>query len=269
MSLKDLKLTKEQIIKLQQLLAEEIKDESQQERKELSNDDFIANALDKVQVYVQAGKPDAFVQLKEPLLYKFEITSNGVATGSSESDKFQRADAKEIARWKSDNVINLDCISDEHREQLSQIQTDESTGETYMLVPIDINILIDDNEITPDASTKRITEHDAYNATGAGHTIYMHPEQEEHQAGLDRNTQAKHASPAPPEEQANYDYHMHTFEVPRLSFPFELKFDTDNDRLVGGKVDKSGESSGNSDHDEDLEVGVATKLQDVLEDLEE
>lgn len=266
MSLKDLNLTKEQMIKLQQLLAQEIEDESQQERNELSNDDFIANALDKVQVYVEAGKPEAFVQLKEPLLYKFKITSNGVATGSSESDKFQRADAKEIARWKSDHVINLDCISDEDYEQLSQIQTDESTGETYMLVPIDINILIDDTEITPDTSTKRITENDAYNATGAGHTIYMHPEQEGHQTGLDRNPQAKHACTAPPEEQTNYDYHMHTFEVPKLSFPFELKFGIDTDRLVGGNVDKSAEDSGKSDHDDDL--GVATELQDVLEDLE-
>ncbi|EDV49268.1 uncharacterized protein LOC6553661 [Drosophila erecta] len=259
MSLRDLNLTKEQMLKLQQLLAEEIKDESQQDQKEPSKERGIAKALDNVQVYVEAGKTEAFVQLKQPKLHKFEITSNAVASGASESNTFQRADAKEIDRWKSDNVIKFDCISDEYREQLGQIQTDESTGETYMLVPMDINILIDQTELTPEASTKRITEEEAYKlAEEAGHTIYMHHKHEGHpcklpQAGLNLNPQAN---------QANYDYHVHTFEVPRLSFPFELKFGPDEE---AGKVLKSDEVPEDPDHDADVEVRAATKLQDLKE----
>ncbi|XP_043655114.1 uncharacterized protein LOC122621344 [Drosophila teissieri] len=265
MSLRDLNLTKEQMLKLQQILAEEIKDESQQDQKELSKERNIAKALDNVQVYVEAGKPEAFVQLEQPLLHKFDITPNGVATGSSESNMFKRADAKEIDRWKSDNVLKLDCISDEDREQLGHIQTDESTGETFMLVPMEINVLIDEADITPDASTKRITEQDAYKKAKAGHTLYMHHE-DEHPCkspqanGLDQNPQAQQTSPAAAENQANYDYHVHTFEVPRLSFPFELKFDSGEKKCEGGKVAKSGEVSGNPDHDANP---ASAKHQDV------
>ncbi|EDW97201.1 uncharacterized protein LOC6536920 [Drosophila yakuba] len=258
MSLKELNLTKKQMLKLQQILAEEIKDESQQDQRDLSKERNIAKALDNVQVYVEAGKPEAFVQLDKPLLHKFEITPNGVATGSSESNMFKRADAKEIDRWKSDNVMKLDCISDEDREQLGQIQTDEITGETYMLVPMDINILIDEADITPDASTKRISEQEAYQKAKAGHTLYMTHQNKGH--GLDQNPQAKQTSPAPPENQANYDYHVHTFEVPRLSFPFELKFEPDEEKLEGDKVVKPGEVQGNPDHDANL---VSSMHQDV------
>jgi len=293
LTLKDLNLTKDQIQKLQQMLKEESKDAPQQDSKEPSPKDddpqpspskgeAIAQALGNVQVYVEAGKPEAFVQLKQPLLHKFEVTPQGVATGCPESDKFNRADSEEIARWQTDKAINLDLVTRKDAEQFGKIQTDDRTGETYMIVPMDINILVDKTTLTPDVATKTISEYDAYKEeTGPGQTFYLYHELEGHpcklpQAALDQNPHTSQVDPVPPENRIDWDYHMHDFEVPPLSFPFELSFDPDMDRLVGGETEteidieenRTDEDSESPDQDMQLVAEDINDLEEFLEDME-
>ncbi|XP_017013023.2 uncharacterized protein [Drosophila takahashii] len=283
LSLKDLNLTKEQMEKLQQLLKEQIKEDQHQDDrdskdpKEPSMGEAIAKALENIQVYVEAGKTKAFVQLKPPQLHTFEVTPQGVATGSSEADKFNRAEGTEIARWQRERSVKLDLISSKEAEQFGKIQTDERTGETYMLVPMEINVLVDGKTLTPEVATKMIGEQDAYKEETAGHTFYLYHQLEGHpcklpQAALDQNPQASQVEPVPPENQVNWDYHLHNFEVPRLIFPFELKFgpdsESDSDRLAGGETE-TGKKTTEEDEDSELQLADFEDLQELLEDLEE
>ncbi|XP_016948421.1 uncharacterized protein LOC108023442 [Drosophila biarmipes] len=283
LTLRDLNLTKDQIQKLQQMLKEESRDDSKESsakdepQPSPSKGEAIAQALGNVQVYVEVGRPEAFVQLKQPLLHKFEVTPKGVATGCSESDKFNRADSGEIARWQTDKVINLDLVSRKDAEQFGKIQTDARTGETYMIVPMDINILVDKTTLTPDEATKTISEYDAYKEeTGPGRTFYLYHELEGHpcklpQAALDQNPHTSQVEPVPPENRVDWDYHMHDFEVPPLSFPFELSFDPDMDRLEGGEAETEmdmEQDSENPDQHMALAPEDINELEEFLEDME-
>ncbi|XP_016979941.1 transcription factor SPT20 homolog [Drosophila rhopaloa] len=319
MSLKDLNLTEEQILETQQLLKDGDKEEEQQpDCEESLKGEAIAKALGDIQVYVELGNEEGFLQIRPPQLHKFRVTSRGVDSGGSQSNMFDRADPKEIARWDLKKVHHLDLISSKDAEEFGKIQTDEVTGEVYMKVPLTLNILVDDTKMTPDLATKRITEEDAYKEeTGPGHTIYMYHELKGHprklpQAALDQqkllqqvskdnqdgqddqdkqdnqdsqdnqeiqdnqdsqdiqnypdtqnnqDNQENQDNPdnqdnqdnqarqdnhdyqdnqdeplEPPENKVDWVYHLHSFEIPRLSFPFELSFDPELVRLMGGET---------------------------------
>ncbi|XP_017112736.1 uncharacterized protein LOC108136226 [Drosophila elegans] len=259
----DLNPMNEQIPAQQELLKDEDKQEDDHLRcKEAMRGEAIAKALGDVQIYVELGEEEAFVQMKPPQLHKFRVTPNGVDSGSSESNKFDRADPTDIARWDLKRELKLDLISSQWAEQIGKLQTDEVTGEVYMIVPIDINILVDQSKMTPDLATKSITEEDAYKEeTGPGHTFYLYHDLDEHpgqlpKTALDQQNQvdsqdgqnspdikvSQDKEEQQPAYKANWNYHLHEFEVPKLSFPFELSLNPELVRLLGGRTENQTET---------------------------
>ncbi|KAI8036082.1 hypothetical protein M5D96_011176 [Drosophila gunungcola] len=312
MSLIDLNPTEEQIPELQEPLKDEDKQEDDHLHcKEAMKGEAIAKALGDVQIYVELGEEEAFVQMKPPQLHKFRVTRNGVNSGSSESYKFDRADPKDIARWDLKKELKLDLISSQVAEQFGKLQTDDVTGEVYMMVPIDINILVDQSKMTPDLATQSITEEDAYKEeTGPGHTFYLYHDLDGHprklpKAALDQQNQmdsqdgqnspdvkvSQDKEEPQPAYKVNWNYHLHEFEVPKLSFPFELSLEPELVSLLGGRTENQTETEEvpmdseemPTDSEESLtDSGVSTEedesenpfleeidyLQDLIEDME-
>ncbi|XP_030380738.1 uncharacterized protein LOC115628699 [Scaptodrosophila lebanonensis] len=128
---------------------------------------LLADTFGKVNFYLQNGVDHGYLKLNGPGLYKFEWQR--AANGEEESLQAEE-DEHVLVNSESDEaegrVKMIDLIALKGIENIGQIEHDPTTGEVYMLVPIEIDLVLDtpgqheaekneedDGEITESATT--------------------------------------------------------------------------------------------------------------------
>ncbi|EDW75031.1 uncharacterized protein Dwil_GK19957 [Drosophila willistoni] len=106
---------------------------------------FVADAFSDVKLYLQTGRDEsAFVELGPTNIHKFQLPPSGckeVETGFNPQEKTA------VDEWQTDAVnmgemVEIDLIQGQEEQSLGHIQRDENTGEMYMLVPVEIDMLV-------------------------------------------------------------------------------------------------------------------------------
>ncbi|XP_068159427.1 uncharacterized protein [Drosophila tropicalis] len=106
---------------------------------------FVADAFSEVKIYLQTGRDEsAFVELGPTNIHKFQLPPSGcqeVETG------FNPEDRTAVDEWYTDAVnvnemVEINLVEEQDEQCLGQIQRDEETGEMYMLVPVEIDMLV-------------------------------------------------------------------------------------------------------------------------------
>lgn len=292
---------------------------------------IIADAFGEVKIFVEAGRNDAFVQLKKPQLHRFQLPDQEhQAASPAELDGIERAEAHEIDKWGKNEVLEVDLVKAKDLEQFGKLQRDVKTGEKYILLPVDIEFLIDPDNMTPESATEYLSSYDRYKEVLLSrsedksmdvHTIHIqnlegdkpkvvHEHEHEHEQGSNKELDRKEldrkeldkkelnkqelqkeelldnrpkVTPSEEtlresEDQLNWEYHMHEFQVPKFSFPFELKIGTSLDRMLAGEEPlcredldletTEAEAVEDTDDDDDLDVTMTLREFEFLDNEE-
>lgn len=287
---------------------------------------IIADAFGEVKIFVEAGRNDAFVQLKKPQLHRFQLPEQEQQQEqhhptSHELEGFERAEDHEIDKWGKNEVLEVDLVKAKDLEQFGKMQRDVKTGEKYILLPVDIEFLIDPDNMTPESATEYLSSYDRYKEVLLSrsedksmdvHTIHIQNLQGDkpkvvHEQGnreLDRkeldqeeldheeldkqeprkeellenqpNVTPSEETLRESEDQLNWEYHMHEFQVPKFSFPFELNIGTSLDRMLAGEeplcqedldLEATAEAVEDTD-DDDLDVSMTLREFEFLDNEE-
>ncbi|XP_017034719.1 uncharacterized protein [Drosophila kikkawai] len=181
------------------------KQQPEADQKQRHRDRVIAEALDKIKVYVENGQEEAFIQIKPPQLTSFQMQA--IDKNPLDGQDLMECDGVEasaVDRWNSNEVLELDLIKPEDREHLGKTLTDELTGENYMLLPMDIDILINSDILTTPCVVKEHIE-DEQEEKANWHSFQLQP------AEGDQHSQ-----------EPGSQYCRHEFKVPKLNLNFKL-----------------------------------------------
>ncbi|XP_017067323.1 uncharacterized protein LOC108105340 [Drosophila eugracilis] len=298
--LKDLNLTKEQMEKLQEQLKDVLKDGVEPDWRMAA----LFSSIDSVRLFVEADKPETYVQFKDPKLHKFMVVRNGDAMGCSDCERFDRENRKDLARWDVDKVYEVNLVKESDAEQFGKFQIDETTGECYMMLPIDISLLIRGVSLSSEKSTalkrepgpgptfylydlddqpEKVADLDDHSLDPSQEALDDHPQevgsqeasdehpQEGSQKDLDQKAninqdESVDDEPVEPEEQFYWEFASHVFEMPKTCFPFEVSFDSEGDRMSGGADDLEAQELPTDDDLENTD-GYLSEAVQVMDDL--
>ncbi|XP_017106486.2 uncharacterized protein [Drosophila bipectinata] len=244
---------------------------------------YLADTFGGAKIYVEAGRDEAYVQLKEPQLHRFKLSeqTHNPPPGYDE-DAFQPAEAQDIERWGQAEVLKVDLVEKKDEEQFGKMQRDATTGEKYILLPINVEFLIDPANMSLEtakeylnscAQFKEILLSPEEDHQMTRHTVHITniPLEPEQAPGMDGESgeepQVSKKEPVDNQseetlrgsEDGNYwDFHMHQYYVPRFNIPFELNFATAEEMSRAGQV-----AGGDTDRKTPAEPVVDTNESDV------
>ncbi|XP_041447837.1 uncharacterized protein LOC121403871 isoform X1 [Drosophila obscura] len=124
-------------------MADRLKDQaaSQQPDDEPTEEQLIADAYANVKVLVEAGDQAGYLQIQPTEVHRFMLASYDDVL----VEKYTEAKPQELSKWETATALAplLNRIEPQDEQQLGKIQLDPVTGKRYMLVPIEVNVLVD------------------------------------------------------------------------------------------------------------------------------
>ncbi|XP_020808607.1 uncharacterized protein LOC110184414 [Drosophila serrata] len=195
--------------------------ESEAIKQQNEMDQVMAGALGNIKVFLEPGIKDAFIQIEPLKVTSFQLPE------PSDKDPLATQDLMEcnvvepttVDRWNNNKVVCVNHIKPEDMELLGKTQTDELTGEQYMLLPIDIDILLDPDNLPTPLMVQQNLENLCI-GEDKGITIQLDP-------------------PELQGREADIQYAKHKFTIPKLNFNFNIILDSESDETKDLQLDKA------------------------------
>ncbi|XP_023166640.2 uncharacterized protein LOC111596593 [Drosophila hydei] len=102
---------------------------------------LVADTFGKVQMYLKSDTKRGYVKLNAPGLYSFQMPEH--PHGDPESITHNEDDdSKLIDSWTNESMEEINLIKKDDEALLGSIQRDEVTGEIYILMPLEMDVLL-------------------------------------------------------------------------------------------------------------------------------
>ncbi|XP_064536948.1 uncharacterized protein LOC135427387 [Drosophila montana] len=180
---------------------------------------LVADTFSKVEMYLQSDTKRGYVKLNAPGLYSFQMPDH--PDGDRESTTHNEDDDSTLTdSWTKESLDEINLINEDDEAQLGVIQRDEETGEMYILMPLEVDVLLHPGSSVMSEQPSSLTIVDS-STTIAGMSV--EDEEDASQTTLTENPRplnVLHADQA--DREILCEHEVCRFVVPKMSLKFKL-----------------------------------------------
>jgi len=102
---------------------------------------LVTETFSNVDMYLESDSKQGFIELNAPGLYNFQLPEPGSLHDINTYNE-NGSHPMQLDNWIQEPMEEVNLINAEDEELLGQLQRDEITGEFYIMLPIEMNVLL-------------------------------------------------------------------------------------------------------------------------------
>lgn len=102
---------------------------------------LVTETFSNVDMYLESDSKHGFIELNAPGLYNFQLPEPGSlhdVNTQNEND----SQSMQLGSWIQEPIEEINLIKAEDKELLGELQRDEITGEFFIMLPLEMNVLV-------------------------------------------------------------------------------------------------------------------------------
>ncbi|XP_062140372.1 uncharacterized protein LOC133848726 [Drosophila sulfurigaster albostrigata] len=105
---------------------------------------LVTDTFSKADIFLQSNEKFGYIQLNAPGLYNFRLPQSECECVHDVSTvNVEQMEEDELTdKWMKEPMDEINLIQAEEEQQLGFLQRDEATGELYMLLPLEVDVLL-------------------------------------------------------------------------------------------------------------------------------